>query len=102
MEDLGNFILNINIKDTASSYIIQMLNEREDVLEQRFIDRNTKLSFKYLTPGNYIMKAIVDVNRNKRWDTGNYLRKKHAEKVIYYPTKITIRANWDLEENWEL
>lgn len=102
IEDLGNFIFNINIKDTANSYIIQMLNEREDVLEQRYIDRNTKLSFKYLTPGNYIMKAIVDVNRNKRWDTGNYLRKIQPEKVIFYSTKITIRANWDLEENWEL
>ena len=104
IEDLGNFNvnININIKDTANAYIIQLLNEREDVLEQRYINRNTKLNFKYLTPGNYLMKAIVDVNRNKRWDTGNYLRKIQPEKVIYYPTKITIRANWELEENWEL
>ena len=102
VEDLGSFVLNVNIKDTTSQYIIQLLTEREDVLEQRFINKDTKLIFKNLTPTTYLIKAIVDINRNKKWDTGNYLRKIQPEKTIYYPAKIIIRANWDLEEKWEL
>ncbi len=102
VEDVGNFILNINLKDTIHSYIIQLMNEREEILDQRFLDKSTKLKFKYLAPASYLIKAIVDINKNKNWDNGNYLKKIQAEKVIIYPSKITIRANWDLEENWEL
>ncbi|MEI6694971.1 MAG: Ig-like domain-containing protein [Bacteroidota bacterium] len=102
VEDVGNFMLNINLKDTIHSYIIQLMNEREQILEQRFIDKSTKLKFKNLAPATYLIKAIVDVNKNKNWDNGNYLQKIQAEKVIIYPSKITIRANWDLDENWEL
>ncbi len=101
-EDFGNFIFNVSIKDTVHPYIIQLLSENGDVLQQRIIDKDTKLKFQYLVPGTYSIKAIEDKNRNKKWDTGNYGRKIQPENVINYPTKISIKANWDLEENWKL
>jgi len=100
VEDIGNFNFSLKLNDTIHSYIIQLLSENEVVLEQRFIDKDTKLKFKNLTPGTYLIKAIVDVNRNKKWDTGNYLKKIQPERVLNYPAKIVIRANWDLEESW--
>ncbi len=100
-EDLGNFFLDVNIKDTTNLYIIQLLTENKEVLKQKFIDVSTKLKFKNLAPGIYHIKAIIDVNRNKKWDTGNYLQKIQPEKIVNYPTKIKIRASWSLEENWE-
>jgi hypothetical protein len=102
IEEIGNLILNVSIKDSLHTYIIQLLSENEVVLNQRFIDKNTKLRFKNLAPGSYYLKAILDKNRNRKWDTGNYIKNVQAEKVKIYPVKITIRANWDLEENWEL
>ena len=35
-------------------------------------------------------------------DTGKYTKHLQPEKVIYFPDKITIRANWDVEEKWKL
>ncbi|MCX6232367.1 MAG: Ig-like domain-containing protein [Bacteroidetes bacterium] len=101
-EDVGNFIIEVSLKDTNSAYIIQLLNENEVVLSQRLINKSSKITFRNLAPATYQIKAIVDSNHNGKWDTGNYLQKKHAEKVIYFPTKISIRANWDLEEKWDL
>ncbi|MFZ4400654.1 MAG: Ig-like domain-containing protein [Bacteroidales bacterium] len=101
-EDIGNFLLSVNFKDTVNSYIIQLLSENETIIDQRFIKKNTKLIFKHLMPGTYFLKAIKDVNSNKKWDTGNYLKKVQPERVINFQSKITIRANWDLEEIWEL
>jgi hypothetical protein len=39
--------------------------------------------------------------QNKVYDTGNYLEKKYAE-VIYFSKEIDIRANWDVEQIFDL
>ena len=43
---------------------------------------------------------VFDENGNGYWDTGNFTEKKQAERMCYYPEKITIRENWDLELSW--
>jgi hypothetical protein len=58
--------------------------------------------FDYITPGEYYVRLIYDENENKRWDSGNYLKKKQPENIIYYPTKLEIRANWSLIETFNL
>jgi hypothetical protein len=54
------------------------------------------VSFKLLAPGKYIIRAIIDSNKNLKWDTGSYLKKIQPEKVIYHSTIFNIRSNWDL------
>ncbi len=99
-EDFGNFILNINTNDSSNYYIIQFINEKAEIIKQAYVFNNEKLTFKNITPGNYSIKAIKDKNRNQRWDTGKYLKKIQPEEIFFYPSTITIRANWDLDENW--
>jgi hypothetical protein len=60
------------------------------------------LNYEYLLPGVYRLKIIVDENQNGKWDTGNYLKHIQPEKVFYNPTKINIRANWDIETDWNI
>ena len=52
--------------------------------------------------GNYLLKAIRDSNSNKKWDTGNFAKHLLPEKVISNPTLLTIRANWDIDVDWEI
>jgi hypothetical protein len=49
-----------------------------------------------LDPALYSLRAIYDANKNKEWDSGNYLEKLQAE-VIYF-SKIDVRANWDVNQ----
>ena len=48
------------------------------------------------------MRLIEDANNNKKWDTGNYLKKIHAEKIQYFKNDIIIKKKWDSELNWEI
>jgi hypothetical protein len=78
------------------------LDEKENVLEQQTITASGKLKFDYLNPAKYKIKVIFDKNQNDQWDSGNFSRKIQPEKVMYYEKIIEVRANWDIEESWEL
>jgi len=60
------------------------------------------LVFDYLAPKKYRFKAIVDSNRNGKWDTGHYLGRNQPEKVFYYPGVTDVRSNWDVEISWRV
>jgi uncharacterized protein (DUF2141 family) len=60
------------------------------------------VAFNYLLPGNYRLKVIFDRNNNKNWDTGHYILGIQPEPVYFFPKEITIRANWDIMEEWNL
>ena len=45
---------------------------------------------------------IKDNNGNKKWDTGNYLKKIQPEEVYYSNFELDIRANWDFNETFNL
>ncbi len=97
-EDYGNIIINF---DSINTYgIIQLLDEKEVILEEKRINKAGKTMFNFLLPGNFKMKFIFDLNNNGKWDTGNYSSKMQPEKVNFYPGEIKVRANWDLEFDW--
>jgi hypothetical protein len=101
-EDYGKMFLNISIPEESNPFILQLMDDKEKILREFYLEKSQKIEFEYLRPGNYVIKAIEDVWRNRRWDTGIYVEKRQPEKVYYFPAQIQIRANWDLEEDWEL
>jgi hypothetical protein len=101
LSDYGNLFLKIN-PEKMGQMIIQLLNPKEDVLEERLINGTTELAFEHMKPGKYKFKAIHDKNGNGRWDTGDLVKALQPEKVYYYTKELEIRPNWDLEEEWDL
>ncbi len=83
-------------------YIIQLLNEKERILQEHYITEAQTLELDFLKPGMYLLKAIQDKWRNRSWDTGIYTEKRQPENVFYFPAEIQVRANWDIEETWAL
>ena len=82
--------------------IVQLLTDKEKVLEETVVNKSGRISFDYLLPAKYKLKVILDPNRNRRWDSGDYFRKIQPETVIYFPRTLELRANWDVEETWQL
>ena len=72
------------------------------VLYSQTATKETSFSFDTIEPKLYILRVIYDDNGNEEWDTGNYLAKKQAEEIIYFPKKIDVRANWDVEQEFGL
>jgi len=102
LDQYGNLFMELNISRAERNFIVQLLDEKENVLNERNLKESTRLEYLYLTPGKYVMKVIFDRNGNGRWDTGDYLKKQQPERVMYFSNTIEIRANWDQEEQWEL
>lgn len=93
-EDYGSITLNIT-KDPTVQVLVELLSEKSNKLIERVVvTDNNIVNFKLLVPGKYIVRAIIDANKNLKWDTGNYLQKQKPEKVIYHSTVFPIRSNY--------
>ena len=102
LEDYGNVYLNV-IRDSESEYILQMINSNSEIVrEYNSISSNGIFNFELIKPGKYIFRMIKDDNGNKKWDTGNYLKKVQPEAVYYSNFELDIRANWDFNETFNL
>ena len=66
------------------------------------IENSSKLIYEFLEPQTYTAKIIFDGNNNKIWDTGDYIKKRQPEEVIYFDKHITPKANWDTEVDWKV
>ncbi|MEI6885812.1 MAG: Ig-like domain-containing protein [Bacteroidota bacterium] len=98
--EFGNLILEVDLSKRPGDYIIQLLNERDAVIGETKINKNTTVRFEYLNPGKFKVKAVYDRNKNGKWDTGNFRKKIQPEEVFFFQKIIEIRANWDVEEKW--
>ena len=102
LEDFGNVYLNV-IRDSESQYILQMVNSNNEIVRKyNSINSDGLYNFESVKPGKYIFRMIRDNNRNKEWDTGNYLKKIQPEEVYYSNFELEIRANWDFNETLNL
>jgi hypothetical protein len=82
--------------------LIELVNEKFKVVKQTYLESNSPVVFEYINPGNYFIRLIMDENKNKTWDPGNFLDKLAPEKVVYYPSVIELRANWSWSETFRL
>lgn len=99
--DYGNFFLNIN--DTLNenmSYILILEDIQGKALNKQFSNNKERITFSNLKEGSYKLRIILDMNKNKEWDYGDYSQSRLPEEILYFPKPINIRKNWDLEETW--
>ena len=106
-EEYGN--LSVEVRDSSlllpANYttIVQLLDEKGTVVVSKNALANVlKTEFPHLKPGKYRVRAIVDENRNGKWDTGDFAAGIQPERVVYLPKTLDIRANWDFEEILEV
>lgn len=103
LDDYARITLNVN-NVNSKNLIIELLsgNKQDQLVERKFISTSTKVVFDLLEPKKYTVRAIIDENKNNKWDTGSYLKKQLAERIIYNEVinNLDIRANFFLEENF--
>jgi uncharacterized protein (DUF2141 family) len=102
VEEYGRFAVLMTRKDASYPVIIQLTTEKGAVVDQRIITNEKRVDFGLLSPGKYGLKAILDVNGNGKWDTGNFIKKIQPESVLLHPKLFVVKSNWELEENWDL
>ncbi|WP_297869311.1 Ig-like domain-containing protein [uncultured Flavobacterium sp.] len=100
LADYGN--LKINLINVKRFPIIVELLIKDEVVYKMNSNSLTSFYFETIEPNLYTIRIIYDDNANNEWDTGNYLAKKQAEQIIYFPKEIDVRANWDVEQDFIL
>jgi uncharacterized protein (DUF2141 family) len=94
--------LSLNISNIKGPVVLQLLDEKENLINEKSLQKDTTIAYDYLHPRKYIVKMVIDSNGNGKWDTGDYLKKIQPEQVIYYPQIINVRSNWAIENSWQL
>ena len=82
--------------------IVELTDKDGKVKATEYTEKNTVVEFIAIEPALYTLRIIYDDNKNKVWDTGNYLEKRQSEQVIYFPKEIDVRSNWDVEQPFDL
>jgi hypothetical protein len=99
--DYGNLRLNLqNVRKFP--LIIALTDNKGNVVATEYSSGETAIQFDALEPQRYTLRIIYDDNGNREWDTGSYLEKRQSEEVIYFPTEIDVRANWDVDQTFKL
>lgn len=98
IEDYGKITLEV-VNKNSKNLIIE-LSEKNKVIQREFISTSKVFIFDFLNPSKYTIRAIVDSNNNKKWDTGNYLEKRTPETIIYFKKDLELRANYYLNEKF--
>lgn len=94
--------IEVELQHATKQYIVQIMKDK-NVIVQKIITPTAPIVFSYIESGKYKMRIIEDNNANGRWDTGDYLSKRHAEKVWFLTFSdgddlINVRPNWELKK----
>ena len=98
-EDFGS--LKLTFRDNISlPFIIELTDkDAKKVLYEQYVEQTSPIyNFPFVKAGNYRLRVIEDRNRNRKWDTGNFLGRLLPEPVRYFAKEIELRANWEVEQ----
>lgn len=99
--DYGNLRVKLeNVK--RFPVIIELTNKDGKVLHSAYSEKETEIYFDLIEPEKVTLRVIYDENKNGIWDSGDFLSLKQAEEVLYFPKEIDVRANWDVEQPFNL
>jgi hypothetical protein len=99
--DYGNLRVSLeNVK--RFPIIVQLTNSKGDVLASEYSEKSNAVNFDLLEPNTYSLRVIYDDDKNKLWTSGSFIEQRQSEEVIYFPKEIPVRANWDVEQPFDL
>ena len=91
----------VNVAGLSDSAYVEVLGRDDNPVATALVE-NGVAEFNYLTPGEYYMRLFIDRNANAEYDTGNLLEHIQPEEVYYYPKKLVLKKNWDVEQTWDI
>ncbi|WP_373058584.1 Ig-like domain-containing protein [Zunongwangia sp. H14] len=101
LSELGTLTFRLqNVKQFP--IIAQLTDLNGKVQAEKYSEGETVLDFQNLKPGEFFMRLVFDRNKNGKWDTGDYLKKRQPEHIEYFPDTLEVRANWDQNEQFIL
>lgn len=85
--------------ESEENFILQLINKNFQVVEE--IVNKKEHRFTNLTAGTYLLRLLIDKNKNGKWEAGHYLNKQEPEPIVFYKNSknvkdINLKANWEV------
>lgn len=102
--DYGKVFVTLTLTDSTKAavsdtmhYVAQLIRDKEVKYSGKLV--NGSWTQKLITPGEYEIWILLDTNDNGKWDRGVYYGtpKKQPERVVSFPKKENIKANWGIK-----
>ena len=96
-DDFSDLTLTVVDMEPEKGYVLELLDKGENIVETLVMSGDTSFVKKLTTlpTGNYSVRIIHDLNKNGRWDTGNYDAKRQPESIFTKPIE-ELRAGWEV------
>lgn len=102
LEDYSSVVFNIVGLDSLPAVVELLSSSDEPVYRASTAKGSNVAELRYLTPGAYFARLFIDRNGNGKWDTGSIADSIQPEEVYYYPKKLQLKKNWDVEQTWDI
>lgn len=100
LEDYTSVTLKVIGCDTLPM-VAQLVDGSDKVLAAREVTGGT-VKFEFLPSGTFYARLFIDADSSGTWTTGNLAQKLQPEEMYYYPKKIALKKNWDIEIVWNI
>lgn len=104
--------IQLTVKGVSGNTIIQLYKSDEakaengkrkyNVVREKKITQDGEVVFDLLPEGKYKFRAILDTENSGVWNTGLYLKHRQPDEIIYLPAEISVKQNFDIEQEFRL
>lgn len=101
-DDYSSLVMRIEGLDGRPAVVELLSSQDEPVYRSLIAPGSNEARLDYLAPGTYYLRLFIDTRTNGRWDSGDYARGIQPEETFYYPSKIELKKNWDIDQSWDL
>ena len=98
-EEYGTIFVSLAASNPTA--MVQLLSS-DGKVQSQVKSEGGRAEIYYVRPGKYFLRCFFDRNGDGKWTPGEWASRRAPEEVYYYREEIEVRANWDLNLNWNL
>lgn len=100
LEDYSTILFNVTGLDTVPA-IVELLGSSDTPVASAPMV-NGRCTLRYIAPGTYYARLYIDADGSGSYTDGSMSERRQPEETYYFPKKLTLKKNWDLEQGWNI
>lgn len=100
LEDYSNIYFRVTGLDSVPAVVELLSATDEPVSSAPVVDGTAE--FHYVDPGTYYARLYLDADSNGVYTTGSLALHRQPESTYYFPKKINLKKNWDVDQQWDI
>ncbi len=101
LDEYSSVRFNITGVPDSVKAMVELLNDSDEPVRMAEVV-NGKVEFQYLLPATYFARLFIDADGNGEWTNGDLKLRRQPEEVYYFSKKLSLKRNWDRNEDWDI